>query len=158
MAIDPQFVGRQYGPFHYTVGVEKLREFSSVVAGGVPGIGAREIPAGLHPYLHDSAASKSGPYGDVIAFPTFAVVFAIAPFSAAITDPALGINVLKLVHGEQQFEWFGVMRPGDELTTTGKIVEIYSKGGMDFVTVETESVNQRGEKIVVGSWTAVVRP
>jgi acyl dehydratase len=157
MAIDGKHLGRKYGPFRYTVGVEKLREFSSVIAGGSPGIGRLIPPDGLNPLLHDEDRARQGPYGEVIAFPTFSVVFAIAPFSAAITDPELGIDVLRLVHGEQEFEWFGVIRPGDVMTTTGEVTHLLSKAGRDFITVETDSVNQRGEKIVHGVWTAVVR-
>ncbi len=158
MALDPQFMGRTYGPFEYTVGLEKMREFSSVIGGGSPGIGTLSVPSDLNPVLHDEQAAKATPYGEVIAFPTFAVTFAIAPFSAAITDPALGINVLKLVHGEQEFEWFAPMKSGDRITTTGKIGQLFTKAGMDFLVVETDSVNQRGEKVVHGTWTAVIRP
>jgi acyl dehydratase len=157
MALDKKHLGKEYGPFRSTVGLEKLREFSSVVAGGAPSLGTLVPPPGLNPLLHDEEAAKRGPWGDVIAFPTFGVTFAIAPFSAAITDPELGINVLMLVHGEQELEWFGVIKPGDVMTTTGKITQLASKAGRDFLTVETESVNQRGEKILRGEWTAVVR-
>ena len=93
----------------------------------------------------------------MIAFPTFAVTFAIAPFAAAVSDPELAINLLKVVHGEQELEWFGVIRPGDVLTTTGSVTEIYEKAHRDFMVVVSESKNQRGELVVRGTWTAVIR-
>ena len=157
MAIDPKFVGRKYGPYTYKLGLEKMREFSFVVSGGTPGLGYGAPPEGLHPLLWDDEAARRGPHGGVVAFPTFAVTFAIRPFSAAVTDPELAINLLMLVHGEQEFEYFEVMRDGDVMTTTGEIAQLYSKAGMDFVVVKTESKNQHGKLVVRGTWTAVIR-
>lgn len=158
MAIDPKFIGRSYGPYKYEVGLEKVREFAYAVAGGAPSSGfTGGPPKGLNPLLWDEDAAKKGPYGQVIAFPTFAVTFAIKPFGAAITDPEVGVNLLMLVHGEQEFEFFDVIRPGDVMTTTGTIKSIYEKAKMDFVVVETEAKNQAGKLVVKGTWTAVVR-
>lgn len=158
MAIDPKFIGKSYGPYKYEVGLEKMREFAYAVAGGAPSSGfTGGPPEGLNPLLWDEEAAKKGPYGSVIAFPTFAVTFAIKPFGAAIVDPDVGVNLLMLVHGEQEFEFFDVIRPGDVMTTTGSIKSIYEKAKMDFVVVETESKNQTGKLVVKGTWTAVVR-
>ena len=74
-----------------------------------------------------------------------------------MTDPALGIDLLRLVHGEQEFEFFESMRAGDAIATTGEIARISSKGGKDFLTVVTESANQHGKLVVRGTWTAVIR-
>ncbi|MFZ5469533.1 MAG: FAS1-like dehydratase domain-containing protein [Myxococcota bacterium] len=158
MPVDPKHVGKGYGPYVYTIGVEKLREFAYAVGGGVPSFGfGSGAPEGLHPYLWDEKAAKEGTYGSIIAFPTFAVTFAIAPFAAAVTDPALGIDLLMLVHGEQDFELFDVMRPGDVMTTHGTLTRIFEKAGKDFVVMETESKNQTGKLVVRGTWTAVIR-
>lgn len=158
MAIDPKFIGKSYGPTKYVVGLEKMREFAYAVGGGVPssGFGAG-APDGLNPLLWDEAAAEKGPHKAPIAFPTFPVTFAMNPFVAAVSDPQLGINLLMLVHGEQDFELFDVIRPGDVMTTTGKITQIFEKAGKDFVVVETESRNQTGKLVVRGTWTAVIR-
>lgn len=132
--IDQRFVGKTYGPFTYVCGLEKMREFAYAVAGGAPSSGfTGGVPKGLNPLLHDEDAAKRGPYGTVIAFPTFAVTFAIKPFGEAITDPELGIDLLRLVHGEQEFEFFDVIRPGDVITTQGTIKRLFERAGMDFV-------------------------
>jgi acyl dehydratase len=158
MALDKRFIGREYGPFSYTIGAEKMREFTLAVGGAVPGAGTPgEPPAHVSPLLHDAQAAKAGPYGEVIAFPSFAVVFAIRPFSAAISDPELNINMQMLVHGEQELEFLDVMRPGDVMTTTGRIENLFDKARMSFIVVTTESRNQRGDVVVKGTWTAVVR-
>lgn len=159
MALDPKFVGRSYGPFVYEVGVEKLREFAFAVGGSVPSMGFSGVgpPPGLHPWLFDQAAAEQGPHGAVVAMPNFAVVYAIGPFSKACTDPDLQVDLLRLVHGEQDFEFFQVVRPGDVLTTTGVITDISTKKRLDFLTVTTESKNQHGELVVRAKWTAIIR-
>ncbi len=159
MALSPSFVGRKYGPFTYEVGVEKLREFAYAVAGGVPSLAfaGNSPPDGLLPVLHDKAAAAQSAYGAIVAMPNFAVVYAIGPFSAAIMDPELGLNVMMLVHGEQEFEFLEVVRAGDVLTTTGTITRAVSKAGKDFLTVQTESTNQHGRLVARGTWTAVIR-
>ena len=159
MTLDPKHVGKKYGPFVYEVGVEKVREFAYAVGGSVPSMGFSGVgaPDDLHPWLHDKAEGAKSPYGSIIAMPNFAVVFAIGPFGAAVMDPELGVNVMMLVHGEQEFEFFGVVRPGDVMTTNGVITRCLTKAGKDFLNVETESTNQHGALIVKGTWTAVIR-
>jgi acyl dehydratase len=159
MPLDRRFIGREYGPFVYEAGLEKMREFAFAVGGAIPSTGwsAKGAPEGLHPYLHDEAAAKASPYGALIALPSFAVTFAIAPFAQACADPELALNLLRLVHGEQSFEFFEVVRPGDRLTTTGKITDIMTKRSLDFLTVTTETKNQKDALVVRAKWTAIIR-
>jgi acyl dehydratase len=118
---------------------------------------AVQSPEGLRPIYHDEAAGKASKHGSIIAPPTFCVNFAIAPFLRAVLDPAIGVNVGMLLHGEQEFELGEPVRPGDVITTTGKIQQIFEKASKDFFIVETNSVNQKGKAVVRGVWTAVIR-
>lgn len=157
--IDRAHLGRRYGPYRYTVGVEDLRDFAVAVAGGVPGhVLAGEPPAAAHPFHVDEAAARASRHGGLIAPPAFAARFAIEPFARACVDPALGIDLVRLVHGEQAFAYGEPVRPGDVLETTGTIAEVRQKAGVDFLTVKTVTVNQRGRTVVEGTWTAVIRP
>ena len=157
MPIDPKFVGRSYGPYTYQLGLEKMREFAYAISCGTPSLGLGHAPKDLDPLFYDEEAGRKGPYGSVIAFPTFAVTFAMAPFGEALGDPALGIDLVRLVHGEQELEFGEVMRPGDTMTTQGVISKINAKGGLDFITISSESLNQHGKMAVRGTWTAVIR-
>jgi len=157
--IDQKHLGRRYGPYRHTVGLEEIRDFAVTIAGGVPGHiswgGTAEAP---HPWFVDEEAAKASPAGGIVAPPTFVARFALQPFAAACADPALGIDLVKLLHGEQAFEYGDPVRPGDVLETTGEIVEIRQKSGMDFLSVKTTTTNGRGRMVVVGMWKAVVRP
>lgn len=157
--IDPAHVGRRYGPYRYAVGLEEIRDFAVTVAGGVPGrVFAGAPPEAPHPLFVDEEAARASRHGGIIAPPTFCVRFAIQPFAEACADPALGIDLVRLLHGEQAFAFGAPVRPGDRLETVGEIAEIREKAGMDFLTVRTTTRNQHGRVVVEGTWKAVVRP
>jgi acyl dehydratase len=160
MSISASAQGRRYGPFTYQVGIEKLREFALAVGGGIPssGFSFESAPADIQPLYLDEDYARTTRHGTLVAPPTFAVVFNIRPFAAACRDPQNGIDLLRLVHGEQEFEFLEPVKPGDTLTTRGEITEAYSKAGMDFITVVAESHNQHGKLAVRGVYTGVVRP
>ena len=144
MAIETRHVGRRYGPFRTTVCAERIQSFALVVAGGVPGYFG---PARGEPHA----------LGTRVAPPTFGVTFAMEPFALACSDPELGLDLLRLLHAEQEFEHGAPVRSGDVLTTVGEIVDVRSKGSLDFMTVRTETVNQDGERVLVARWSAVIR-
>ena len=157
--IDRAHLGRRYGPYRYVVGLEEIRDFAVTVAGGVPGrVFAGEPPEAPHPYFVDEAAARASRHGGIIAPPTFCVRFAMQPFARACADPALGIDRVKLLHGEQAFTFGDPVRPGDVLETRGEIADVRRKAGLDFLTVKTLTVNQHGRRVVEGTWMAVVRP
>ena len=157
MPIDRRHLGRRYGPYRFAVGEEHVRAFVAATGGGVPGRVFSSPPVHAHPLTWDDAAAKGSPNGGLVAPPTFATAFAIQPFSAACSDPALAVNVLRLVHGEQEFEFLEPVRPGDVLETTGEITRIQDRANLDFLEVTTETRNQHGRVVVRGVWTAIVR-
>jgi acyl dehydratase len=157
--IDAKHVGRSYGPYRYVVGLEEIRDFAITLAGGIPGrVFTGAPPEAPHPWFVDEDAALASPHGGIVAPPTFCVRFAMQPFALACADSALGIDLVKLLHGEQVFEYGDVVRPGDVLETRGEIVDIRQKAGMDFLTVKTTTRNQRDRTVVVGTWKAVVLP
>ncbi|HSN91228.1 MAG TPA: MaoC family dehydratase N-terminal domain-containing protein [Anaeromyxobacteraceae bacterium] len=157
MPIDPRHLGRRYGPYRFEVGLERIRDFVAAVGGGVPGRVFSAPPPGPHPFTWDEAAARASRHGGLIAPPAFATAFAIQPFAVACSDPELEVNVLRLVHGEQEFEFLEPIRPGDVIATVGEITRIQERGNLDFLEVTTESTNQRGRLVVRGVWTAIVR-
>jgi acyl dehydratase len=158
MAVDPKFKGRSYGPYRYEVGLEKIREFAvAISSASLPYEAARHSPKQLRPIYHDLEAGQASRHKSVVAPPTFCVNFAMAPFLESVVDPELGIDLPMLLHGEQVFEFLDVVRPGDVMTTTGRITDIYERAQKDFVIVVSESKNQTGQLVVRGTWTAIVR-
>jgi acyl dehydratase len=157
MAVDRGHLGRRYGPYTYAAGREDVRSFTAAIGGGVPGRVFSSPPDRVHPFCWDDDAARAGPHGGVIAPPGFAAVYAIEPFARAVSDPALGLDLVRLVHGEQELEWLEPVRPGDVLVTTGEITRIETRGPLEVVEVTTTSANQHGRTVVRGVWTAVMR-
>ena len=157
MPIDARHLGRRYGPYRFEVGLERIRDFVAAVGGGVPGRVFSAPPPDPHPFTWEEAAARASRHRGLVAPPAFATAFAIQPFAVACSDPELGLNVLRLVHGEQEFELFEVIRPGDVIETVGEITRIQERGDLDFLEVTTTSTNQHGRLVVRGVWTAIVR-
>ena len=150
-------IGRSWGPFRYVAGAEKMREYAVAISGGQPSYLSTGLPPDLHPVLHDEAAGARSAWGSIIAFPMFAVVFAIAPAQAALLDPAMEVDVFRVLHGEQEFEFREVLRPGDVLLTTGTLESHTRRGANALFVIRTDSVNQHGRLAVRGRFTAFVR-
>ncbi|MDT9681687.1 MaoC family dehydratase N-terminal domain-containing protein [Streptomyces sp. TRM76323] len=143
MALDQSFVGRSYPPTApYEVGREKIREFAEAIGDA-------------NPVFTDMEAAKALGYPDVIAPPTF--VFAIT-FKAAgqvISDPQLGLDYSRVVHGDQKFAYSRPVRAGDRLTVTSTIEAIKSLAGNDILDIRGEVRDETGEHVVT-AWTKLV--
>jgi len=156
--VDKKYLGRRYGPYRFQVSVEHIKDFVAATGGGVPGHAFAAAPdRHHHPWTWDEEAAKASPHGGIVAPPAFATTFAIEPFARACADPELAVNVLRLVHGEQEFEFHEPVRPGDVLETVGEITRLQERGNLDFVEVTTTTRNQHGRLVVKGVWTAIVR-
>ncbi len=157
MSIDGKHLGRTYGPYVFHVGLQHVKDFAAATGGGVPGNVFSAPPERAHPLTWDERAASAGPHGGIVAPPAFATTFAMEPFAKACADPELRVNVLRLVHGEQDLEFLEPVRPGDALTTRGEITRIQERGNLDFLEVTTTTTNQHGRVVVRGVWTAIIR-
>ena len=137
-------VGKQYPPFEYEVGREKIREYSNAVGESDP----------VH---HDPEAARAAGFRGVVAPPMFCVVYSAGAMGPAILDPETGINLMMMVHGGQEFEWGEPVCAGDTITTTARLADVSDKNGMTFYVFESESTNQDGKATVKGTWTNIVR-
>ena len=144
MPIDTRFIGRSYPAKTYEVGKEKIKEYARAIKNPDP-----------H-YMDDDFARKSK-YGAIIAPPTFAVVYGAPLIEPVFTDKELNLNMAMLVHGEQELQFFDVVRAGDSITTAAKIVNIENKEKLDVISVQLDSKNQHGRDVSRGIYTFVVR-
>ena len=128
----------------YAVGREKIREYAHAVGETDPR------------YLDPEAARAAG-FADVVAPPMFAAVYCGPAIWPALTDPELGVDFARLVHGAQEFTWGEPVVAGDEVTTDAELEEHSERGGLTFYVFKTTSTNQRGELVSEGRWTNIVR-
>ena len=73
------------------------------------------------------------------------------------TDKDLNLNMAMLVHGEQELEFLDVVKAGDAVTTSAKIIDIKNKEKLDMISIELQSKNQHGKDVCRGIYTFVVR-
>ena len=137
-------IGKTYPPYEYEVGREKIREYANAVGE-------------TNPVHHDRAAAQEAGFRDVVAPPMFAVVYSAGALTPAIFDPELGINLMLMVHGGQEFEWSEPVCSGDAITTVASVKDLYEKDGKKFFVFESVSTNQDGAEVVRGTWTNIVR-
>lgn len=144
MPVQTNAVGKEYRPFEYEVGREKIREYASAVG---------ETDA----IYHDRAAAQAAGFRDVVAPPMFAVVYSAGSVGPAVLDPDVGLDLMRMVHGGQEFVWSEPVCAGDTITTTTTVRDIYDKDGKGFYVFESVSRNQDGAEVVRGTWTNIVR-
>ncbi|MCL4558224.1 MAG: MaoC family dehydratase N-terminal domain-containing protein [Deltaproteobacteria bacterium] len=145
MAVDKKFIGKKYPPVEYEVCREKIKEYATAVGD-------------LNPLYMDEQKAKQGPYKGIVAPPLFVVVYAKDVLSQALFDHEMALNIAMLVHGEQEYEFVDVVRPGDVILTEGYIADIYEKSDKDFVVVGSTSKRKSDGKVLSrGKWTFVIR-
>jgi acyl dehydratase len=134
---------------NYEVAREKIGEY-------VAAIGDR------NPLHRDLAAAHAAGYRDTIAPPTFAAVFAMLPFRRALADPdwvaRSTIDPAKILHGEQSFEFQRPIMPGDKLLVQCIVRDVERKKSLVFLYVLMRVDNERGERMLDGTMTLVLRP
>lgn len=135
MALDKSFIGRTSAPITWEVEKGHIRRFCEAV--GEPNPIYREgerIPAP----------------------PTFAI--ALRPNDVR---EGMGIDMKKVLHGEQEFEFRRPVYAGDVLTIVQRIADIYEKqgksGAMDFLVLETIATDNKGETVYTARANVVVR-
>lgn len=109
-------------------------------------------------YTDEVVAIKEG-YKALPAPPTFA-------FSLDMEGPEflpviglLDLNIAKILHGSQDFEYLGQIYAGDKITVSSKLKNIFEKkgGALEFVVMETSYTNQHNDLVAKANQTLVYR-
>ena len=144
MPVDDSAKGKSFPAFEYEVGKEKIAEYARAVGEDNP------------VYFERDKAKEAG-FRDMPAPPMFAVVYSAGAMAPAIIDPEVGMNLMAMVHGGQEFVWGEPVCAGDTITTTAEVMDISEKDGKGFYVFESVSTNQDGDEVVRGTWTNIVR-
>ena len=145
MALNPEYVGRVYGPgAPYEVSRVKIADFADSI--GEPSELCRDR----------DAAVKAG-YPDVIAPPTFAVVISMRAADEANNDPGLGLDFSMVVHGQQSFSHSRPLHAGDAVVATTTIESIKSVGAMSMLVTSTDISTVEGEHVCTAKSMLVER-
>ena len=85
--------------------------------------------------------------GGIIVSPIYGVVYQFLALGLPMFDQELGVNMLRLVHGEQDMRFGVPVKPGDVIRTTSTIQGITDKTSGELLDVALKSTNQRGEVV-----------
>ncbi len=73
------------------------------------------------------------------------------------TSSVLGLNMKKVLHGEQEYEYIKEIKPGELITVKGVIEDAYTKAAMNFIIVKKEFYNEKGELVLISRSTTIER-
>lgn len=88
------------------------------------------------------------PSEELMASPIYPVVFIPVLLEQLVEEgEAMGLDILRVVHAEQEMTWRGTIRPGDEIQSSAEIVGMKKIGVNELL--EMEILCKRQEEIVV---------
>lgn len=85
---------------------------------------------------------------DPIAPPMLGVAFTFGALGAPLFDPGLQVEMMRLVHGEQDMRFLAPVRPGDTITSESVIVDIVQKTSGELLVIDIAAHNQRNERVL----------
>jgi acyl dehydratase len=142
---DKSIVGKTGKPFSMPIEWGKVREFARAI----------KDP---NPVYYDPELAKKE-CGGIPVPVTFLQTAAF--WQDAESSPGMGgFDLRRILHGEQEFEFYKPIFVGDVLTGQARVADLFEKEGgrggkMTFLVVETEYKNQRGEKVAVARSTLI---
>jgi acyl dehydratase len=129
MPLNQACVGREYPPVTINVTLDAIQKYARA-------------------YNDDNAAFfDASRAGGIVAPPMFGVTVTWDALMKAMMDPDLHVDLLRLVHGEQDMEFPNPIRPGDVVTATAKVVSIETKTTGETMTVKLSAANQNGQPV-----------
>ena len=69
----------------------------------------------------------------------------------------LNLNMKKVLHGEQEYEYFREIIPDEEITVHGVIEKAYTKASMNFFVLRKDYLDEQGETILISRSTIIER-
>jgi acyl dehydratase len=131
MAVDASLAGRTFPPTApYRVSAEKIAEFARATGS-----------------QYDGGAAPA----------TFPIVVAFAAMTELMQDASVGIELHRVVHGDQRFTYTRPVEAGDELTATLTVDTLRQIGGADIIGTRSEITDAKGEPVCTAFATLVHR-
>jgi acyl dehydratase len=144
--LDRSFIGSVFEPFSIPVEPSRLKLFANAIGE-------------TDPVFFDRSVAKAAGYKDAMVPPTFLWCLELTRENPLDTLDLLGIDIAKILHGEQSFRYFNSAHAGDTLTYKAHIADIYDKkkGQLEFVVRETRIINQDDVPVAELRTTLIVR-
>lgn len=138
MPLNKDLIGKEYPPTTTEATLEAMQSYARA-------------------YNEDNPAFFDASRGQIIAPPMYAIVVIWASIMGVIGDNDLHVDVVRLLHGEQDMEFFQPIRPGDKISSTAKVASIETKATGETLVIEINAKNQAGEPVNRSLFSAFIR-
>jgi acyl dehydratase len=134
--IDKAHIGREFPAHSVAVEAGRLRFFAKATGQ-------------TDPVYLDAAAARDAGYRGLPVPPTFLFSLEVEQPDPFAWFQSIGLDLARVLHGEQLFVYHAPACAGDVLTFASRITDVYDKkgGALDFVVKETRVTNQDGVHI-----------
>ena len=147
---DTSKIGQSFAPFTIEVQHNKIHELTTAIGDN-------------NPVYHSREAAQAAGFVDVPISPTTPTMFSFwgnQQRGSSLTD--VGIDVARILHGEEEYEYLKPIYPNDVLTGITTLINGKNRRGsngssMDILTLETRYVNQHDQHVLITHTTIVVR-
>ncbi|MBI3429318.1 MAG: MaoC family dehydratase N-terminal domain-containing protein, partial [Actinobacteria bacterium] len=89
-----------------------------------------------------------------VAPPTFSIRITLEQSQGILSDPNVGLDWSRVVHGDQKFKIFRPVVAGDIFRCSSTIENYREVAGNEIVTVRSDL--HSGEELVLSSWSTLV--
>jgi acyl dehydratase len=112
-----------------------------------------------NPIYFDENAARAAGHHALPALPTFLFSLDLLAPGAHGMLALLGVDIGRVLHGEQSFSYQKQIYAGDTITLKTTITDIYEKksGALEFIVQDTRAENQKGEAVGTARSITVVR-
>jgi N-terminal half of MaoC dehydratase len=102
----------------------------------------------------DNFAAAIGEIDTSVAPPTFSIRISLSQYESILTQPEIGVDWTRLVHGDQKFEIFRPIIAGDVFKCSATIETLRVAAGNEIISVRSDL--HSGAELVVSSWSTLV--
>lgn len=142
MDLDKSIIGLSGEKFIFEVEKGHIRRFADAIGDTNP------------LYVDEKYAAQSS-YSGLIAPPTFPIAV------GGGGEIPLDLDTRRMLHGEQEFIYYQVVRPGDRLHCQMKVSDLYERvgksGSMQFLVLDTEMEDDEGKMVAISRMNIIYR-
>lgn len=129
MPLNPAIAGKRYPPVEFFLDAERVGAFATAI--GHP---TDDVPP------------------TIVTIPEIA-----AGLVNVLADPELGLDLARVLHGEQEYEWGHPLSVGERVVAEATIEDIRSRSGLEILRLRTDLRDEAGRIVVVGRSTLILR-
>ncbi|MFD0364052.1 MaoC family dehydratase N-terminal domain-containing protein [Nocardia sp. GCM10030253] len=146
MPLDPSVIGSALPPTTLTVDAGRLRFFAKAIGE-------------TNPVFTDLEVAKAAGHANLPVPPTFLFGIELESPDSFTWLADLGVDLRRVLHGEQSFTYHSTAVAGDVLTATPTIGDVYSKkgGALEFIEKTSKVTRADGDLVAELKTVIVVR-